>query len=35
MKLNLSAAIMWLCAWGVIATTVVWCFYKMLTEKKK
>lgn len=33
--MNLSAAVMWIISWGVIATTTFWCFYKMLTEKKK
>jgi len=35
MKLNPSAAILWLLSWGVIAVTTVWCFYLMLTEKKR
>jgi hypothetical protein len=33
--MNPMAVVLWLVSWGVIITTVSWCFYRMLTEDKK
>ncbi len=33
MTLNPMAAFLWLASWGVIATTTIWCFYRMLGDK--
>ena len=33
--MNPMAAVLMVLSWGIIAVTTVWCFYRLLTEKKK
>jgi hypothetical protein len=35
MELNLSAALLMGISWAVIATTTVWCFWRMLGEDRR
>ena len=33
--MNPWAAVLLIVSWGVIISTTIWCFYKMLTEDRK
>ena len=35
MNMNPMAVVLWLVSWGVIVVTTVWCFYRMLVERRK
>lgn len=32
--MNPLALVFWLGSWGIIAGVTIWCFYRMITEKR-